>query len=68
MQKSGLPEYGSLYIDGTSIGGDVRHSYAAFSDGFWVQALCEKCNQRRAGARSAALTQTSPRRSPTLPG
>src|SRR5947209_17891117 len=39
------------YIDGANIGGGIRHSYAAFPDGFWVQALCEKCNQRRKGAR-----------------
>jgi hypothetical protein len=39
------------YIDGANVGDGIRHNYAAFGDGFWVQALCEKCNQRRTGAR-----------------
>jgi hypothetical protein len=39
------------YIDGASLGDGIRHSHAAFGDGFWVQALCEKCNQTRTGAR-----------------
>jgi hypothetical protein len=39
------------YIDGANIGGGVRHNYAAFADGFWIHALCEKYNWRWTGAR-----------------
>lgn len=39
------------FIDGTQVGGGVFHQHLESNDGFWVQALCKKCNEHRTGSR-----------------
>jgi hypothetical protein len=39
------------FIDGGNVGNGIQHQRIESSDGFWVQALCKKCNEERTGSR-----------------